>query len=36
MLRRFEWTVDPAYTAPLTWGTGPMPADSLPITIRTR
>ena len=36
MLRRFEWTVDPAYTVPLTWGTGPMPADNLPITVRTR
>ncbi|OBK16362.1 cytochrome P450 [Mycobacterium asiaticum] len=36
MLRRFEWTVPDDYRLPLTWGTGPTPADHLPITLRTR
>ncbi len=33
MLRRFEWTVPDGYRVPLTWGTGPMPDDDLPITM---
>ncbi|MFS0896619.1 cytochrome P450 [Mycolicibacterium litorale] len=36
MLRRFEWRVPAGYRVPLTWGTGPMPADDLPITLRVR
>lgn len=36
MLRRFEWTVPQDYRLQLTWGTGPTPADDLPITLRTR
>lgn len=36
LLRHFDWTVDPAYTVPLTWGTGPTPADNLPINLRRR
>ncbi|ORB21813.1 cytochrome P450, partial [Mycolicibacterium monacense] len=35
MLRRFEWSVADGYRIPLTWGTGPTPADDLPITLRT-
>ena len=36
MLRRFEWTVPEGYRVPLTWGTGPTPADELPIELRAR
>jgi cytochrome P450 len=34
MLRRFEWSVADGYRLPLTWGTGPTPADDLPIALR--
>jgi cytochrome P450 len=33
LLRRFEWTVPDGYRVPLTWGTGPMPDDKMPITM---
>lgn len=33
MLRRFSWTVPAGYRVPLTWGTGPTPADDLPIAL---
>mgnify|MGYP000609008925 CR=1 FL=1 len=33
VLSRFEWTVPDGYRVPLTWGTGPMPDDDLPITM---
>lgn len=33
MLRRFEWTVPSGYRVPMTWGTGPTPADDLPLTM---
>ncbi|STZ88737.1 cytochrome P450 [Mycolicibacterium fortuitum] len=36
MLRRFEWSVPKNYRLQLTWGTGPMPADDLPIDMRAR
>jgi cytochrome P450 len=36
MLRCFDWTVPPNYRPPLTWGTGPTPADDLPIDLRVR
>ena len=40
LLRRFAWSSPPGYEVPLTWGTGPTPADNLPtdlerITTRT-
>ncbi|MGV0744889.1 cytochrome P450 [Mycolicibacterium sp. XJ870] len=35
MLRRFEWGVPDDYRIQLTWGTGPTPADDLPVTLRT-
>ncbi|MCZ8377722.1 cytochrome P450 [Mycobacterium sp. CPCC 205372] len=31
MLRRFEWRTPAEYRVPLTWGTGPTPADTLPV-----
>ncbi|WP_307817383.1 cytochrome P450 [Nocardia acididurans] len=31
MLRTYRWTVSPGYRVPLTFGTGPLPADGLPI-----
>jgi cytochrome P450 len=34
MLLRYEWTVPAGYEPPMTFGTGPMPADGLPITLR--
>lgn len=34
MLRHFEWSVPDDYRVQLTWGTGPTPADGLPITLR--
>lgn len=34
LLRRFEWSVPAGYRPRLTWGTGPTPADGLPITLR--
>lgn len=36
LLRRFEWTTPPGYRVPLTWGTGPTPADGLPLRLRAR
>lgn len=33
LLRRFRWRVPDGYRVPLTWGTGPTPADSLPIEL---
>ncbi|MGE2725311.1 cytochrome P450 [Mycolicibacterium pulveris] len=33
LLRRFRWRVPDGYRVPLTWGTGPMPADELPIEL---
>ena len=36
MLQRFEWTVPAGYKPELTYGTGPTPADGLPIDIRHR
>jgi cytochrome P450 len=34
MLLRYQWSVPAAYEPPMTFGTGPMPADGLPITLR--
>nr|WP_235733404.1 cytochrome P450 [Mycolicibacterium neoaurum] len=34
MLRRFVWTVPNGYRPRMTWGTGPTPADGLPIEMR--
>lgn len=34
LLRHFDWCVPDGYRPPLTWGTGPTPADGLPITLR--
>ncbi|MDF2826194.1 MAG: cytochrome [Mycobacterium sp.] len=31
LLRRFVWSTPAGYEVPLTWGTGPTPADRLPI-----
>ncbi|MDL9935940.1 cytochrome P450 [Gordonia sp. ABSL1-1] len=36
MLQRFEWTVPADYRPVLTYGTGPTPADGLPINLRHR
>ncbi|WNG88456.1 cytochrome P450 [Mycobacterium sp. ITM-2016-00317] len=36
ILRRFEWSVPEGYYPRLTWGTGPTPADGLPVTVRRR
>lgn len=36
MLQRFEWSVPADYKLQLTYGTGPTPADGLPIDIRRR
>ena len=33
MLRRFRWTVPQGYQPTMTWGTGPTPADDLPIEL---
>ncbi|NMM91757.1 cytochrome P450 [Rhodococcus sp. SRB_17] len=30
LLRRFTWSTPSGYVVPLTWGTGPTPADALP------
>nr|WP_234794163.1 cytochrome P450 [Mycolicibacterium flavescens] len=35
MLRRFRWEVPAGYQVPLTWGTGPTPADDLPIRLES-
>ncbi|MDQ0381112.1 cytochrome P450 [Amycolatopsis thermophila] len=34
MLRRFRWSVPDGYEPPMRYGTGPMPADGLPIDLR--
>lgn len=36
LLRHFDWSVLGGYRPRLTWGTGPTPADGLPITLRRR
>lgn len=36
MLQQFEWSVPSDYRLQLTYGTGPTPADGLPIDIRRR
>lgn len=36
LLRRWEWRVPSGYRPQLSWGTGPTPADGLPITLRER
>ncbi|MFW0785858.1 cytochrome P450 [Gordonia sp. CPCC 206044] len=36
MLQRFEWSVPADYELDLTYGTGPQPADGLPIDMRPR
>ncbi|WP_206050727.1 cytochrome P450 [Nocardioides speluncae] len=33
LLLRFRWSVPDGYDVPLTWGTGPTPADGLPIRL---
>lgn len=33
LLRRFEWSTPHGYELQLTWGTGPTPADALPINL---
>ncbi len=34
LLARFEWTTVPGYEVPLTFATGPVPADGLPLDLR--
>jgi cytochrome P450 len=34
LLREFDWQVPAGYRPRMTWGTGPTPADGLPITLR--
>lgn len=36
LLRQFDWQLRSGYRPRLTWGTGPTPADGLPITLRRR
>ncbi len=36
MLRRFEWSMPTDYRLQLAWGTGPTPADDLPVILRAR
>ena len=36
LLRRYTWTVDPAYRPPLSYQSLPFPKDGLPIDLRTR
>ena len=36
ILRRFEWSVPSGYIPRMTWGTGPTPADGLPMSVRRR
>ncbi|MBO0680913.1 cytochrome P450 [Mycolicibacterium sp. S2-37] len=36
LLRRCEWRVPAGYEPLLSWGTGPTPADGLPISLRRR
>jgi cytochrome P450 len=33
LLRHFRWQVPPDYQPRMTWGTGPTPADGLPLTL---
>ncbi|MGE2714575.1 cytochrome P450 [Mycolicibacterium litorale] len=35
-LRHFDWRVPAGYRPAMRWGTGPTPADGLPITLRRR
>lgn len=35
LLRQFEWSVPVEYRPRMVWGTGPTPADGLPIRLRT-
>ena len=34
LLRRFVWSVPKGYRPRMTWGTGPTPADGLPVSLR--
>jgi cytochrome P450 len=34
LLQRYDWTVPDHYEPPMTYGTGPFPADGLPIDLR--
>jgi cytochrome P450 len=34
LLRTFRWSNPPGYRVPLTWGTGPTPADALAVELR--
>lgn len=34
LLRQFRWRVAPGYRPLMTWGTGPTPADGLPISLQ--
>jgi cytochrome P450 len=36
LLRQFEWSTPSGYVVPLTWGTGPTPADALPTKLSRR
>lgn len=36
LLRHFDWRVPSGYRPQLTWGTGPTPADGLPVTMQRR
>jgi cytochrome P450 len=36
MLLRYAWAVPADYEPPMSYGTGPFPADGLPITLRPR
>lgn len=36
LLRHFDWRVPADYHPLLSWGTGPTPADGLPVTLRRR
>ena len=36
LLRRFVWSTPTGYVVPLTWGTGPTPADALPTELSHR
>ncbi|MFC9995110.1 cytochrome P450 [Nocardia sp. NPDC127526] len=36
MLRHYRWSVSPGYRVPLTSGTGPLPADGLPVHLQRR
>ncbi|TFV59908.1 cytochrome P450 [Mycobacterium sp. PS03-16] len=36
LLRHFDWRVPADYRPVLSWGTGPTPADGLPVTLRRR